>query len=402
MKTRRRSPASPMARPTPPRRWLPAAVLLAVTAFATVAIRAQVSAPAPGGDEGAPNFDIRQFKQYPRLDEVAGAADYLARFAAPQRAERLAADRFDGAVQLAAAVPGVSIDEHVSLATTEVVSVAPGGAFLTAAAADREATLRGFLASYAGVYGLAADEVADLAVVSDYLNPAGNMGWVELEQRFNGIPVFQGRVRGGFTAKGALAATTGILAAGVVPEELSDTPAVGAEQAVALAAASVGWKVTEPALTRTSAVNGKVTLAGPGMAGDATAWLVYFPLEAGVVRLAWATQILGDPDAYLTLLDADDGTMLFRKNLTEFQTQSATYNVYTSDSPAPSSPTTILPGTATQAPFVARTSQYAHRQRRRRTRSTIWAGSPTAPMSPTATTWKPASTSSAPTASTRR
>ncbi len=164
-------------------------------------------------------------------------------------------------------------------------------------------------------------------------------------------------MRGGFTAKGELAGTTGVLAAGIVPEELTDTPAVAAEQAVALAATSVGWKVTEPALTRKSAVNGKVTLAGPGMASDATAWLVYFPLKAGVVRLAWATQVMGDPHAYLTVLDADDGTMLFRKNLTEFQTQSATYNVYTSDSPAPSSPTTILPGSGTQAPFVARSNQ---------------------------------------------
>ena len=316
MKTRRRKPASPVARRTPNRHWRSAAVLLAVAAFATVAIRAQVGTQAPGGGEANPNFDIRAFKQYPRPDEIPAAADYVARFDAPQRADRLAADRLDGGVQLAAAVPGVSIDDHVSLGTTEVVSVAPGGAFLTAAAPDREATLRGFLATYAGVYGLAASEVADLALVSNYLNPAGNMGWVELEQRFNGIPVFQGRVRGGFTAKGALAGTTGVLAAGIVPEELTDTPAVPAEQAVALAASRVGWKVTEPALTRKSAVNGKVTLAGPGMAGDATAWLVYFPLKAGVVRLAWATQILGDPDGFLTVLDADDGTMLFRKNTT--------------------------------------------------------------------------------------
>jgi len=356
MKTRRRTPASPVARRTSSR-WLSAAVLLAVAACATVAIRAQVGTQVVGGDEANPNYDIRAFKQFPRPDDVRDAADYLARYDAQQRADRLVADRLDGAVQLAAAVPGVRIDDHVSLGTTEVVSVAPGGAFLTAEAPDREATLRGFLATYPGVYGLAANEVADLSVVSNYLNPGGNMGWVELEQRFNGIPVFQGRLRGGFTAKGQLAGTTGVLAAGIVPEELTDAPAVQAEQAVALAASSVGWKVTEPALTRKSAVNGKVTLGGPGMAGDATAWLVYFPLKAGVVRLAWATQIMGDPDAFLTVLDADDGTMLFRKNLTNYQTQSATYNVYTSDSPAPSSPTTILPGSGTQAPFVARSSQ---------------------------------------------
>ena len=88
---------------------------------------------------------------------------------------------------------------------------------------------------------------------------------------------------------------------------------------------------------------------------DARAWLVYFPLHQGVARLAWATEIWGDPDVFLTVQDAEDGTVLFRKNLTNFQTQSATYNVYSSDSPAPSSPTPALPGANFQAPFVSRT-----------------------------------------------
>ena len=76
------------------------------------------------------------------------------------------------------------------------------------------------------------------------------------------------------------------------------------------------------------------------MADDAKAWLVYFPLAPGVARLAWATEIWGDPDVFLVLLDAEDGTVLFRKNLTNYQTQSATYSVYTDDSPAPLSPST--------------------------------------------------------------
>ena len=46
--------------------------------------------------------------------------------------------------------------------------------------------------------------------------------------------------------------------------------------------------------------------------------------------------------------------MLFRKNLTNYQTQPATYNVYTSDSPAPSSPTPALPGTNFQAATTPR------------------------------------------------
>ena len=40
-----------------------------------------------------------------------------------------------------------------------------------------------------------------LELVADYANPAGNMAWVEFEQQINGLPVFQGLVRGGFTRK---------------------------------------------------------------------------------------------------------------------------------------------------------------------------------------------------------
>jgi len=65
----------------------------------------------------------------------------------------------------------------------------------------------------------------------------------------------------------------------------------------------------------------------------------------------------GDPDVFLILLDAEDGSVLFRKNLTNYQTQPATYRVYAADSPAPLSPTPVLPGEGTQAPFIAPTVQ---------------------------------------------
>ena len=110
------------------------------------------------------------------------------------------------------------------------------------------------------------------------------------------------------------------------------------------------------------------------MADDAKAWLVYFPLAPGAARLAWATEIWGDPDVFLILLDAEDGTVLFRKNLTNYQTQSATYSVYTDDSPAPLSPSTCCPARARRRRSSRGRVQTLDRQRSRRTRSTTWAG----------------------------
>src|SRR6185436_3987021 len=49
-------------------------------------------------------------------------------------------------------------------------------------------------------------------------------------------------------------------------------------------------------------------------------------------------------------------TVLFRKDLTDHQTQTATYVIYGDDSPAPLSPTSVLPGSGTQAPFISRST----------------------------------------------
>jgi hypothetical protein len=148
------------------------------------------------------------------------------------------------------------------------------------------------------------------------MNPAGNMGWVEFEQRINGLPVFQGLIRGGFTANGELARTTGPLALGLDATALSVSPTLSPAQAVSRAAANVGWTVAESALLQKAVDGGRVTFARGPMADDAKAWLMYFPLAPGVARLAWATEIWGDPDSFLVLLDAEDGTVLFRNNVT--------------------------------------------------------------------------------------
>jgi len=304
-----------------------------------------------------PNFDIRTFKVDPRWEGNEAAAAFMSRMspAASLRSD-LAASRIAGVAELEKAYKGLTIEDNAALGGTEVVSVEPGSGFLTPATGDRVGALRRFLSANADAYGISAAQAAELELVADYMNPAGNMGYVEFEQKFNGIPVFQGLIRGGFTAKGELARTTGVLATGVEASALPTTGVVTAARAVSLAAATVGWQVAEAALAQKAVDGAKVTLDRATMADDAKAWPVYFPLAPGVARLAWATQIIGDPDGFLTVVDAETGTMLFRKSLTNYQAQSATYSVYTSDSPAPSSPTAALPGANFQVPVVSRTN----------------------------------------------
>jgi len=352
-----------MTQPHTQRRRLRLLPVLALVAAATA------SALAQSGDrvgivfgsiaEEHTNFDIRLFKADPRLLENQTITEFMSSHTGPaDQAAAMAADRIGGEARLEAAVKGVQIDRHAGLRTAEVVSATPGGAFLSGPSGDRASTLRAFLRANADAYGVTSAQVAELELVADYMNPAGNMGWAEFEQKVNGVPVFQGAIRGGFTAKGELVRTTGVLVTGMDARAVSASVSVSAGQAIALAAASVGWQVTEQALVQRSASDDGRTriFARATMADDAKAWQVYFPLAPGNLRLAWATEIWGSPDAFLTVIDAETGTLLFRKNLTSYQTQAASYTVYPSDSPAPSSPTPALPGADFQAPTVSRTT----------------------------------------------
>ncbi len=302
-------------------------------------------------DLGLANFDIRTAPQM-------APAGYLQRVIALGSASLVdqSGTRAESLAALRANVGGVDLITNPGMGTPEVVSARLGSGFLTGPSDDRVAAMRGFLTAYAGVFGLTGRQVADLELVADYANPAGNMAWVELEQTLNGVPVFQGLIRGGFTAEGELARTTGPLAAGLDAALLPTAPAVTAAEAIARAAGSVGWSVDADALVQKSERRGTLTFSRASMASDARAWLIYFPIAPGAARLAWATEIWGDPDVFLILQDAEDGTVLFRKNLTSYQTQPATYTYYNDDSPAPMSPSTTLPGAGTQASYISRTT----------------------------------------------
>ena len=283
-------------------------------------------------------------------------SEYMEKHAAVRNADLVASmvdARAQAFAQLGASGKRLAVVNSETLGSVEVLGI-EGRGVLAEATADRVGTMRAFLAGYAGAYGLSTQQLAELELVADYVNPAGNMAWVEFEQRLNGLPVFQGSIRGGFTAKGELARTAGHLAPALDAGGVATSPSLSAAQAISRAAADVGWDVPEAALVQKAEVGGKLTFDRGPMASDARAWLAYFPLYAGVARLAWVTEIWGDPDVFLTVQDAEDGTVLWRKNLTSYQTQFARYVTYKSDSPAPSSPTTATPFNHEQAPYVDR------------------------------------------------
>ncbi|MEP7339020.1 MAG: M36 family metallopeptidase [Acidobacteriota bacterium] len=243
----------------------------------------------------------------------------------------------------------------------EIVSASPdGGNFLTVPSAQtREQIVRNFLAGNVALYGLTAEQTATLTASGDYLNPAGNLGWLTLDQKFNDIPVFAGQLRAGLTSDGQLVRTVSTMAAGIDETQLRTTPAITAAQAVAIAAAAIGVNLAPASLTQksSSADGRKLVFARGPFDEDIKVEQVYFPLEVGLVDLGWSMVLWQDVPAYYTVVDAESGEVLFRKNITNEQTQAATYAVYNDDSPAPLSPSNATPGSGIQGAGISRSLQ---------------------------------------------
>ncbi|HEY7411983.1 MAG TPA: M36 family metallopeptidase [Vicinamibacteria bacterium] len=335
-----------------------AATLLAPQAWSP-STRAQ-SAARDG--QGIANYDLRIDKGGPSRDEhvrdhhALSGADRL-------RVSSLAQGRDLAVARLADSLPALQVQESAELGTPEIVRIARrgGAARLVAVAGDasRGQMAKGFLADNGAVYGLTPEQVAALEETADYANPDGNLSWVTLVQRANGRRVFRGELSAAFDAEGALFQTTGQLAPDLDAAKLADQPAIGAAAAAERAAAAVGLAVPASEFMETAATEHQVTLRGGPFVQDVEAELVYFPLQPGVAALAWSMTLWEDFVAWTVVVDAEDGVLLFRKNLANQQTQSATYGVYNDDSPAPLSPTTnVDPSDAAnaQGAIIGRTS----------------------------------------------
>ncbi|HJR08621.1 MAG TPA: M36 family metallopeptidase [Pyrinomonadaceae bacterium] len=265
--------------------------------------------------------------------------------------------------QLASRVPNLKVEYNEALSVPEIVQVEGAGALSASAAAasSKESTLRGFVTQNAGLYGLTRSQASQLKKVSDYTNPSGNLSFVELEQEINGIPVFQGYVRGILTPDGRLMRTTGLLAAGLHAERLDSTPGLGAAEAVAAGIRSINVKVDASNLSVIGTDDQGKQIVSRGPLDDETKTsLVYFPVVPGHAVLAYS-MVLWQPDyAYYTIVDANTGALLWRKNITQDQSQAFTYNVYNDDSPTPISPNNAPPQTISppvpQPPGITRTN----------------------------------------------
>src|SRR6185295_7425777 len=146
--------------------------------------------------------------------------------------------------------------------------------------------------------------------------------------------------------------------AGITTQAVEATK-FSAADAVASAAESVGMKLDPSTLVPSvSSPDGTLVVFDQGpLDENVKASLVYFPIKNGVANLAWSMYLWmpEKSDAYLFAVDAETGRVLYRKNITNDQTQPATFSVYNDDSPSPLSPSNASPGSGIQGPAISRT-----------------------------------------------
>ncbi len=313
-------------------------------------------------EEGLENYDIRADKS--AHEKIAGFRQTQNRDAAVIADIR--SEFVSGEELLRTKVPTLKVEYNEDIRTPEVIApdVKQGRNFLTGdSGAKRSEILRSFVKENNSLIGVSDAQADGLKVTADYTNPDGKLSFAHLEQRINGIPVFRGEVKAGFTKSGEMIRVINNLAPGLDYESLSNDFRNPAD-AVSAAARHINYELTSTDTTLNAATSNDLkTVFGEGDWAT-TAEKMYFPTEPGVAVTAWRVLIWQPVNAYYVIVDAETGALLWRKNITEDQTQSATYQIYanpnaminSADSPAPLTPGPISPTLGTQAPVIARSN----------------------------------------------
>ena len=312
-------------------------------------------------EQDLPNYDIRSDKS--AFTRISGFRSTASKTAVD------IADTRDGFVQGEAAlkhsVPTLKVEYNDDIRIPEVIApdVKQGKAFLTKPTTiDRPEILSNFLKKNAQLLGATGKQIGQLKVAADYTNPDGNLSFVELDQEINGIPVFRGEIKAGFTRNREMIRVINNFAPGLDYDSLS-TDFGDPFAAVNAAVGFINSEASKLDLTSNEAASTDIKAVFGNGDSATTAEKMYFPTEPGIAVPAWRVLIWQPVNAYYVIVDAQTGTLLWRKNITEDQTQGAVYSVYVNPnammnvahSPFPFSPGPISL-TGAQGAAISRTS----------------------------------------------
>jgi hypothetical protein len=185
-------------------------------------------------------------------------------------------------------------------------------------AASAEDVATGFLKRNRVLFGLSAEDLSETRHSRKAVSEHNGVTHFTIQQQVNGIDVFGGAIDINIDRDGRVLNISGEPMSHIHGSINTRTPVLSSDQAVDQAAESAG--VTAIRNTR---VDG----------------LVYFPVTLKQALLAWDVTIedATSPNVYRSIVDAVDGTVLWRTNLTKYLV--ATHGeVFDGDSPIPNNP----------------------------------------------------------------
>jgi len=202
---------------------------------------------------------------------------------------------------------GVQGVVDIDNATGTPRNVAKLDGFLTAASRQKpEAIARGYLKAHLDVFGLTAAGVDALKLRQDYVD-IEDTHHLSFQQSVDGVPVFGNGLKAHITKDGRLISVDGAPIASLPASP--GTAKLTAEKARATAVENVFGDSTATVTKRETNATKTTTFSDSG-----NAKLVMFQTAAGP-KLAWQT--ISVDEGYIHVIDAQSGTVLYRKSTIE-------------------------------------------------------------------------------------
>ena len=257
----------------------------------------------------------------------------------------------------------VEVNGSVLTGAVEIVRSAKG--MTEPSSRSGQEIIRRFISENRGIYGLDEGELANLNFIGESISPESGLRMVRVEQIINGRPVFQSETRFIMDRDGRIIRSLGLMVpkASETAELLTDllSPQEALKRTMVQFNVSLDTEKMNIIASDDDGYRTEMRVDDPNIGGRVTSKLVYFPLAPGILVPAWSEIVYGVDYDWYVLVDARDGTQLWRKNIrSDVSTHDARFRVYVqadgktpADSPAPQSPSAAAPGGNTQYAEIA-------------------------------------------------
>jgi len=225
---------------------------------------------------------------------------------------------------------------------------------------DPHWAIKAFLIENEALFGYGTEALADALVEREFVTEYNGMRTTIWQQQLDGIAVFGARFKGHIARSGRLVNVSSRFLVNIEQASgqdqpnrvlLESSPPISAAQALANAMADLGETVQPDSLIPVNAASSgpekRQSFTAAGLLGEGRVKLAWLPMNHSSLRLCWLVEFINRStmEGLRTLVDAVSGETVVRQNRTS-RYSSASYRVFTSDSPSPFTPGFDTPSSA--------------------------------------------------------